>query len=157
MASALLFVKVKPPVGYAKTSGTAEAREKRTQLINEYAAQFEASLRNIHDVNGVKVLGSQGGFSGGNSGGQSGLNGGVPSGQVENYVGNREFDYNEQAKKMGIKTDPIEHINTNDNRNQNVRNSYDIQAGKNRIMSDSAEKFANNREKANEDKYKDKY
>lgn len=31
---------------------------------------------------------------------------------------------------MGIKTDPIEHINPNDNRNQNVRNSYDIQAGK---------------------------
>lgn len=144
-------------VGMILTSGSAEARETRTQLINEYAAQFEESLRNIHDINGVKVLGSQGGFSGGNSGGQSGLNGGVPSGQVENYVGNREFDYNEQAKKMGIKTDPIEHINTNDNRNQNVRNSYDIQAGKNRIMSDSAEKFANNREKANEDKYKDKY
>ena len=79
------------------------------------------------------------------------------SGQVENHVGNRGFDYEEQAKKMGIKTDPIEHINPNENRNQNVRSSYDIQAGKNRIMSDSAEKFANNREKANEDKYKDKY
>ena len=94
----------------------------------------------------MKVLDSQGGFSGG-----------APSGQVENYVGNHGFDYEEQAKKMGIKTDPIEHINPNDNRNQNVRNSYDIQAEKNRIMSDSAEKFANNREKANEDKYKDKY
>ena len=103
-------------------------------------------MRNIHDGNGVKVLGSQGGFKGGVSGGQ-----------VENYVGNRGFDYEEQAKKMGIKTDSIEHINPNDNRNQNVRNSYDIQAGKNRIMADSAEKFANNREKANEDKYKDKY
>lgn len=144
-------------VGMILTSGSAEARETRTQLINEYAAQFEESLRNIHDGNGMKVLGSQGGFSGGNTGGQSGLNGGVPSGQVENHVGNRGFDYEEQAKKMGIKTDPIEHINPNDNRNQNVRNSYDIQAGKNRIMSDSAEKFANNREKANEDKYKDKY
>ncbi len=144
-------------VGMILTSGSAEARETRTQLINEYAAQFEESLRNIHDGNGIKVLGSQGGFSGGNTGGQSGLNGGVPSGQVENHVGNRGFDYEEQAKKMGIKTDPIEHINPNDNRNQNVRNSYDIQAGKNRIMSDSAEKFANNREKANEDKYKDKY
>ncbi|MEY8874607.1 conjugal transfer protein TraG N-terminal domain-containing protein [Haemophilus sp. SZY H52] len=144
-------------VGMILTSGSAEARETRTQLINEYAAQFEESLRNIHDINGVKVLNSQGGFSGGNSGGQNGLNGGVPSGQVENHVGNRGFDYEEQAKKMGIKTDPIEHINPNDNRNQNVRNSYDIQAGKNRIMSDSAEKFANNREKANEDKYKDKY
>lgn len=144
-------------VGMILTSGSAEAREIRTQLINEYAAQFEESLRNIHDGNGMKVLGSQGGFSGGNTGGQSGLNGGVPSGQVENHVGNRGFDYEEQAKKMGIKTDPIEHINPNDNRNQNVRNSYDIQAGKNRIMSDSAEKFANNREKANEDKYKDKY
>ena len=140
-------------VGYVLTSGTAEAREQRTQLINEYAAQFEASLRNIHDGNGMKVLGSQGGFSGSNSGGQ----GGVPSGQVENHVGNRGFDYDEQAKKMGIKTDPIEHINPHDNRNQNVRNSYDIQAGKNRVMSDSAENFANNREKANEDKYKDKY
>lgn len=144
-------------VGYVLTSGTAEAREQRTQLINEYAAQFEASLRNIHDGNGVKVLGSQGGFSDGNSGGQGGFKGGVSGGQVENYVGNRGFDYEEQAKKMGIKTDPIEHINPNDNRNQNVRNSYDIQAGKNRIMADSAEKFANNREKANEDKYKDKY
>ena len=144
-------------VGMILTSGSAEARETRTQLINEYAEQFEESLRNIHDGNGVKVLGSQGGFSGGNSDGQSGLNGGVPNGQVENHVGNRGFDYEEQAKKMGIKTDPIEHINLNDNRNQNVRNSYDIQAGKNRIMSDSAEKFANNREKANEDKYKDKY
>ena len=144
-------------VGMILTSGSAEARETRTQLINEYAAQFEESLRNIHDGNGMKVLGSQGGFSGGNTGGQSGLNGGVPSGQVENHVGNRGFDYEEQAKKMGIKTDPIEHINPNDNRNQNVRNSYDIQAGKNRILSDSAEKFANNREKANEDKYKDKY
>lgn len=144
-------------VGYVLTSGTAEAREQRTQLINEYAAQFEASLRNIHDGNGVKVLGSQGGFSDGNSGGQGGFKGGVSGGQVENYVGNRGFDYEEQAKKMGIKTDPIEHINPHDNRNQNVRNSYDIQAGKNRIMADSAEKFANNREKANEDKYKDKY
>lgn len=144
-------------VGYVLTSGTAEAREQRTQLINEYAAQFEASLRNIHDGNGVKVLGSQGGFSDGNSGGQGGFKGGVSGGQVENYVGNRGFDYEEQAKKMGIKTDPIEHINPNDNRNQNVRNSYDIQAGKNRIMADDAEKFANNREKANEDKYKDKY
>lgn len=140
-------------VGMILTSGSAEARETRTQLINEYAAQFEESLRNIHDGNGVKVLNSQGGFSGGNSGGQ----GGVPSGQVENHVGNRGFDYDEQAKKMGIQTDPIEHINPHDNRNQNVRNSYDVQAGKNRIMSDSAEKFANNREKANEDKYKDKY
>ena len=144
-------------VGMILTSGSAEARETRTQLINEYAAQFEESLRNIHDGNGMKVLGSQGGFSGGNTGGQSGLNGGVPSGQVENHVGNRGFDYEEQAKKMGIKTDPIEHINPNENRNQNVRSSYDIQAGKNRIMSDSAKKFANNREKANEDKYKDKY
>ena len=45
-------------------------------------------MRNIHDGNGVKVLGSQGGFSDGNSGGQ-----------VENYVGNRGFDYEEQAKK----------------------------------------------------------
>lgn len=140
-------------VGMILTSGSAEARETRTQLINEYAAQFEESLRNIHDGNGVKVLNSQGGFSGGNSGGQ----GGVPSGQVENHVGNRGFDYDEQAKKMGIQTDPIEHINLHDNRNQNVRNSYDVQAGKNRIMSDSADNFANNREKANEDKYKDKY
>ncbi|MFQ9134248.1 MAG: hypothetical protein ACLR5Y_01015 [Haemophilus parainfluenzae] len=86
-------------VGMILTSGSAEARETRTQLINEYAAQFEESLRNIHDGNGMKVLGSQGGFSGGNTGGQSGLNGGVPSGQVENHVGNRGFDYEEQAKK----------------------------------------------------------
>lgn len=86
-------------VGYVLTSGTAEAREQRTQLINEYAAQFEASLRNIHDGNGVKVLGSQGGFSDGNSGGQGGFKGGVSGGQVENYVGNRGFDYEEQAKK----------------------------------------------------------
>ena len=116
-------------------------------------------MRNIHDGNGLKVLGSQGGFAGGNSGGQS-TGGGSHSnfsGQVENYSGGRDNNYEGQAKKMGIKTDPIEHINPNDNRNQNVRNSYDIQAGKNRIMSDSAEKFANNREKANEDKYKDKY
>lgn len=56
-------------------------------------------MRNIHDGNGVKVLGSQGGFSDGNSGGQGGFKGGVSGGQVENYVGNRGFDYEEQAKK----------------------------------------------------------
>ena len=144
-------------VGYVLTSGTAEAREQRTQLINEYSAQFEESLRNIHDGNGVKVLGSQGGFSNSNSGSQNGSNSIVPNGQIENYVGNRELNYEEQAKQMGIKTDPIEHVNPHSNRNQNVINAYDVQAEKNKIMSDSAEKFANNREKANEKKYKDKY
>lgn len=144
-------------VGYVLTSGTAEAREQRTQLINEYSAQFEESLRNIHDGNGVKVLGSQGGFSNSNSGSQNGSNSIVPNGQIENYVGNRELNYEEQAKQMGIKTDPIEHVNPHSNRNQNVINAYDVQAEKNKIMSDSAEKFADNREKANEKKYKDKY
>lgn len=144
-------------VGYVLTSGTAEAREQRTQLINEYSAQFEESLRNIHDGNGVKVLGSQGGFSNSNSGGQNGFNSIMPSGQVENYVSNRGLNYEEQAKQMGIKTDPIEHVNPHSNKNQNVINAYDVQAEKNKIMSDSAEKFADNREKANEKKYKDKY
>lgn len=143
-------------VGYVLTSGTAEAREQRTQLINEYSAQFEESLRNIHDGNGVKVLGSQGGFSNSNSGSQNGSNSIVPNGQIENYVGNRELNYEEQAKQMGIKTDPIEHVNPHSNRNQNVINAYDVQAEKNKIMSDSAEKFVANREKSNNTRFNEK-
>ena len=143
-------------VGYVLTSGTAEAREQRTQLINEYSAQFEESLRNIHDGNGVKVLGSQGGFSNSNSGSQNGSNSIVPNGQIENYVGNRELNYEEQAKQMGIKTDPIEHVNPHSNRNQNVINAYDVQAAKNKIMADSAEKFVANREKSNNTRFNEK-
>ena len=143
-------------VGYVLTSGTAEAREQRTQLINEYSAQFEESLRNIHDGNGVKVLGSQGGFSNSNSGSQNGSNSIVPNGQIENYVGNRELNYEEQAKQMGIKTDPIEHVNPHSNRNQNVINAYDVQAEKNKIMSDSAEKFVDKREKSNNTRFNEK-
>lgn len=136
-------------VGMILTSGSAEARETRTQLINEYAAQFEESLRNIHDANGVKVLGSQGGFSGGNSSGQ----GGVPSGQVENHVGNRGFDYDEQARKMGIQTDPIQQIDSNSERNQTLKSGYARKSGSNQVMIDEAEDHANNRKKSNEKLY----
>lgn len=139
-------------VGMILTSGSAEARETRTQLINEYAAQFEESLRNIHDGNGMKVLGSQGGFSGSNSSGQ----GGVPSGQVENHVGNRGFDYDEQARKMGIQTDPIQHIDSNSERNQALKSSYASKSGSNQVMIDEAEDHANNRKKSNEQLYKRK-
>lgn len=139
-------------VGMILTSGSAEARETRTQLINEYAAQFEESLRNIHDGNGMKVLGSQGGFSGSNSGGQ----GGVPSGQVENHVGNRGFDYDEQARKMGIQTDPIQHIDSNSERNQALKSGYASKSGSNQVMIDEAEDHANNRKKSNEQLYKRK-
>ena len=140
-------------VGYVLTSGTAEAREQRTQLINEYAAQFEASLRNIHDGNGVKVLGSQGGFSGGNSGGQVGFKGGVSGGQVENYVGSRGQSYEEQAKKMGIQIEPIQHIDPNSERNQEVKSAWAKKSGSNQVMIDEAEDHANNRKKLNEKLY----
>lgn len=136
-------------VGYVLTSGTAEAREKRTQLINEYAAQFEESLRNIHDGNGMKVLSSQGGFKGSNSSGQ----GGVPSGQVENHVGNRGFYYDEQARKMGIQTDPIQHIDSNSERNQELKSGHARKSGSNQVMIDEAEDHANNRKKSNEQLY----
>lgn len=136
-------------VGMILTSGSAEARETRTQLINEYAAQFEESLRNIHDGNGMKVLGSQGGFSGSNSSGQ----GGVPSGQVENHVGNRGFDYDEQARKMGIQTDPIQQIDSNSERNQTLKSGYARKSGSNQVMIDEAEDHANNRKKSNEKLY----
>ena len=140
-------------VGMILTSGSAEARETRTQLINEYAAQFEESLRNIHDGNGMKVLSSQGGFSGGNSGGQ----GGVPSGQVENHVGNRGFDYDEQARKMGIQTDPIQQIDSNSERNQTLKSGYARKSGSNQVMIDEAEDHANNRKKSNERYYDKKH
>ena len=140
-------------VGMILTSGSAEARETRTQLINEYAEQFEKSLRNIHDSNGVKVLGSQGGFSGGNSGGQSGLHGGAPSGQVENYVGSRGQNYEEQAKKMGIQVEPIQHIDPNSERNQEVKSAWAKKSGSNQVMIDEAEDHANNRKKLNEKLY----
>lgn len=143
-------------VGYVLTSGTAEAREQRTQLINEYAAQFEASLRNIHDGNGVKVLGSQGGFSGGNSGGQGGFKGGVSGGQVENYVGSRGQSYEEQAKKMGIQIEPIQHIDPNSERNQEVKSAWAKKSGSNQVMIDEAEDHANNRKKSNEKLYERK-
>ncbi|MBF1199190.1 MAG: conjugal transfer protein TraG N-terminal domain-containing protein [Haemophilus parainfluenzae] len=143
-------------VGYVLTSGTAEAREQRTQLINEYAAQFEASLRNIHDGNGVKVLGSQGGFSGGNSGGQGGFKGGVSGGQVENYVGSRGQSYEEQAKKMGIQIEPIQHIDPNSERNQEVKSAWAKKSGSNQVMINEAEDHANNRKKSNEKLYERK-
>lgn len=136
-------------VGMILTSGSAEAREARTKLIDEYAAQFEESLRNIHDSNGVKVLGSQGGFSGDNSSGQ----GGVPSGQVENHVGNRGFDYDEQARKMGIQTDPIQHIDSNSERNQALKTGYAKKSGSNQVIINEAEDHANNRKKSNEQLY----
>lgn len=140
-------------VGYVLTSGTAEAREQRTQLINEYAAQFEASLRNIHDGNGVKVLGSQGGFSGGNSGVQDGFKGGVSGGQVENYVGSRGQSYEEQAKKMGIQIEPIQHIDPNSERNQEVKSAWAKKSGSNQVRIDEAEDHANIRKQANEKIY----
>lgn len=142
-------------VGYARTrlgdenaaniltSGTAEAREIRTQLINEYGAQFEASLRNIHDGNGMRVLGSQGGFTGGS----------VPTGQTEHYIGGQGKSIEEQARDLGIKTEPISQINPQSERNQNLKNAYDIQAGKNQTMADSAGKFADHREKSNNIKF----
>lgn len=142
-------------VGYARTrlgdenaaniltSGTAEAREIRTQLINEYGAQFEASLRNIHDGNGMRVLGSQGGFTGG----------GVPTRQTEHYTGGQGKSIEEQARDLGIKTEPISQINPQSERNQNLKNVYDIQAGKNQTMADSAGKFADHREKSNNIKF----
>ena len=125
------------------TSGTAEAREIRTQLINEYGAQFEASLRNIHDGNGMRVLGSQGGFTGG----------GVPTRQTEHYTGGQGKSIEEQARDLGIKTEPISQINPQSERNQNLKNVYDIQAGKNQTMADSAGKFADHREKSNNIKF----
>lgn len=140
-------------VGYVLTSGTAEAREQRTQLINEYAAQFEESLRNIHDGNGVKVLGSQGGFSGGNSGGQGGFSGGNSGGQVENYSGNRNSNYEEQAKKMGIQIEPIQHIDPNSERNQEVKSAWAKKSGSNQVRIDEAEDHANIRKQANEKIY----
>ena len=143
-------------VGYVLTSGTAEAREQRTQLINEYAAQFEESLRNIHDGNGVKVLGSQGGFSNSNSGSQNGSNSIVPNGQIENYTGVQGSNLEAQANDLGIKTEPINQINTQSERNQTLKNAYDIQAAKNKIMDDSAEKFVANREKSNNTRFNEK-
>lgn len=143
-------------VGYVLTSGTAEAREQRTQLINEYSAQFEESLRNIHDGNGVKVLGSQGGFSNSNSGSQNGSNSIVPNGQIENYTGVQGSNLEAQANDLGIKTEPINQINTQSERNQTLKNAYDIQAAKNKIMADSAEKFVANREKSNNTKFNEK-
>jgi traG len=125
------------------TGGTAEAREIRTQLINEYGAQFEASLRNIHDGNGMRVLGSQGGFTGG----------GVPTRQTEHYTGGQGKSIEEQARDLGIKTEPISQINPQSERNQNLKNVYDIQAGKNQTMADSAGKFADHREKSNNIKF----
>lgn len=143
-------------VGYVLTSGTAEAREQRTQLINEYSAQFEESLRNIHDGNGVKVLGSQGGFSNSNSGSQNGSNSIVPNGQIENYTGVQGSNLEAQANDLGIKTEPINQINTQSERNQTLKNAYDIQAAKNKIMADSAEKFVANREKSNNTRFNEK-
>ena len=143
-------------VGYVLTSGTAEAREQRTQLINEYSAQFEESLRNIHDGNGVKVLGSQGGFSNSNSGSQNGSNSIVPNGQIENYTGVQGSNLEAQANDLGIKTEPINQINTQNERNQTLKNAYDIQAAKNKIMADSAEKFVANREKSNNTRFNEK-
>lgn len=143
-------------VGYVLTSGTAEAREQRTQLINEYAAQFEESLRNIHDGNGVKVLGSQGGFSNSNSGSQNGSNSIVPNGQIENYTGVQGSNLEAQANDLGIKTEPINQINTQSERNQTLKNAYDIQAEKNNIMADSAEKFVANRKKSNNTRFNEK-
>lgn len=143
-------------VGYVLTSGTAEAREQRTQLINEYAAQFEESLRNIHDGNGVKVLGSQGGFSNSNSGSQNGSNSIVPNGQIGNYTGVQGSNLEAQANDLGIKTEPINQINTQSERNQTLKNAYDIQAAKNKTMADSAEKFVANREKSNNTRFNEK-
>lgn len=143
-------------VGYVLTSGTAEAREQRTQLINEYSAQFEESLRNIHDGNGVKVLGSQGGFSNSNSGSQNGSNSIVPNGQIENYTGVQGSNLEAQANDLGIKTEPTNQINTQSERNQTLKNAYDIQAAKNKIMADSAEKFVANREKSNNTRFNEK-
>lgn len=143
-------------VGYVLTSGTAEAREQRTQLINEYSAQFEESLRNIHDGNGVKVLGSQGGFNNSNSGSQNGSNSIVPNGQIENYTGVQGSNLEAQANDLGIKTEPINQINTQSERNQTLKNAYDIQAAKNKIMADSEEKFVANREKSNNTRFNEK-
>ncbi|GJI56967.1 conjugal transfer protein TraG [Rodentibacter sp. JRC1] len=131
-------------VGNILTSGSAEAREIRTELINEYAAQFEASLRNIHDGNGVRVLGSQGRFSGGNAG------------QVENYVGSQGRNFEEEASNLGIKTDPIVGLDPHSERNGVIRQGYDVQAGANKVMANDAEKFADNREKSNNKRFDEK-
>lgn len=146
-------------VGYARTrlgdenaaniltSGTAEAREIRTQLINEYSAQFEASLRNIHDGNGMRVLGSQSGFTGSN----------VPNGQTEHYSGNQGKSFEEQAHDLGIRTEPIIQINSQSERNQDLKNAYSIKSGKNKVMINESEDFANNRTKLNNDYFNKKH
>lgn len=130
-------------VGNILTSGSAEAREIRTELINEYAAQFEASLRNIHDGNGVRVLGSEGRFSGGNGG------------QVENYIGSQGRHF-EEARNLGIKTDPIVGLDPYSERNGVIKHGYDVQAGQNKVMANDAEKFADNREKSNNKRFDEK-
>ena len=112
-------------------------------------------MRNIHDGNGLIVLGSQGGFAGGNSGGQS-TGGGSHSnfsGQVENYSGGRDNNYEEQARKMGIQTDPIQHIDSNSERNQALKTGYAKKSGSNQVIINEAEDHANNRKKSNEQLY----
>ena len=116
-------------------------------------------MRNIHDGNGLKVLGSQGGFAGGNSGGQS-TGGGSHinfSGQVENYSGGRDNNYEEQARKMGIKTDPIQQIDSNSEWNQELKTGYAKKSGFNKAMIDDANDQANNTKESNKRYYDKKH
>jgi|GEM_PF-1629676 hypothetical protein len=105
------------------------------------------------------VLASQGGFTGGNSGGQSTGNGNHSylGGQVENYSGGRDNNYEEQARKMGIQTDPIQHIDSNSERNQELKTGYAKKSGFNKAMIDDANDQANNTKKSNERYYDKKH
>lgn len=95
----------------------------------------------------MRVLGSQCGFTGSN----------VPNRQTEHYTGNQGKSFEEQAHDLGIRTEPIIQINSQSERNQDLKNAYSIKSGKNTVMINESEDFANNTKKSNERYYDKKH
>lgn len=129
-------------VGRVLTDGTREAREIRTQLLNEFAGEFEASLRDIHNGNGLRVLGSQEGL------------------QISSSASNSDFSsqaLRDEAERLGINMDGIEKVDPYSERNQDVKIGYAVKSGKNKVMINESEDFANNRENANKNTFKRKF
>ncbi|WP_334054733.1 conjugal transfer protein TraG N-terminal domain-containing protein [Pasteurella multocida] len=130
--------------GLVLTSGTAEARMKRTELLAEYQQHFENALRDINNHNIDNVLGSY----------QNNSNRGETYSPVNsNVFGNS--DTLKTPEELGLKS-TIEQLDKNNPGNEEVRYGYVKKEGFNKAIHDSFKDVSNNIEKQNNRIYDDK-
>ncbi|MFC1040023.1 conjugal transfer protein TraG N-terminal domain-containing protein [Pasteurella multocida] len=128
--------------GFVLTSGTAEARMRRTELLAEYQQHFENALRDINNQNINNVLGYYQNNKGEN---YSPVN--------SNIFGNS--DTLKTPEELGLKS-TIEQLNKNDPNNEEVRYGYVKKEGFNKAIQDSLRDISTNTKNQNDEIFENK-